>query len=206
MLETVQLGCNRGDRRVFSDLRVAVGPGQILTVLGENGSGKSSLLRTLCGLLTPDEGRVLWHGTDIAALGEQYRMQAAYLGHLNGVKDDLTPLENLHITMCLDGHMHTDGDLTAALEAVGIGAKTRRLAAQVLSQGQKRRVALARFWLTGRPLWILDEPFTSLDAAAVRLVTDRLSRHLDGGGSIVVATHQGLDLPRADLRRLRLTG
>ncbi|MBX3236097.1 MAG: cytochrome c biogenesis heme-transporting ATPase CcmA [Nitrospiraceae bacterium] len=206
MLEAVQLGCNRGDRRVFSDLRVTVGPGQILTVLGENGSGKSSFLRALCGLLTPDEGRVLWHGTDIAVLGEQYRMQVAYLGHLNGTKDDLTPMENLHITMSLDGHVPTDGELASALEAVGIGAKTRRLATQVLSQGQKRRVALARLWLTGRPVWILDEPFTSLDAAATRLVTDRLSLHLERGGSIVVATHQELDLPTIDLRCLRLAG
>lgn len=206
MLETIDLACARGERPLFSGLTVAVASGQLLAVVGENGSGKSSLLRMLCGLLPREQGRIQWDGTDIEQLREEYTRRLTYLGHLNGVKDDLTPVENLQISAHLFGDDQSDTSVRAALQAVGLGRHAHALPTRVLSQGQKRRVALARLWLSKRPLWILDEPFAALDEAGTALLTQQFKRHLDGGGMAVVATHQEIALSRESVRYLRIPG
>lgn len=206
MLQAVGLSCRRGERRLFSDLNVNVEPGTLLAVVGENGSGKTSLLRIFSSLLPPEGGSVLWDGQDIHQLKELYSGQLTYLGHLNGIKDDLTPLENLISAMSLAGEPCSSNGAKEALEAIGLKRPIHQLPSKVLSQGQKRRVALARLWLSTRPLWLLDEPFTSLDAASTNVVTKRLLAHLQRGGLAVLVTHQEIALPTEMVHRLRLTG
>lgn len=206
MLQAVALGCSRGERRLFSDLNVKVDRGTLLAVVGENGSGKTSLLRIFSSLLPPEQGSVLWEGQDIQQLKELYSGQLTYIGHLNGIKDDLTPLENLTSSMSLAGEPCSTNGAREALEAIGLKRPIHHLSSKVLSQGQKRRVALARLWLSTRPLWLLDEPFTSLDTAATGVVTQRLHTHLQSGGLAVVVTHQEVVLPAETVQRLRLTG
>jgi heme exporter protein A len=206
MLQAVALSCSRGDRRLFSNLNVTVKPGSLLAVSGENGSGKTSLLRILCSLLSPDQGTILWQGQDIRHLKELYCAQLTYVGHLNGIKDDLTAVENLTLSARLAGEESSGALAQEALEAVGLRRSIHLLPTRVLSQGQKRRVALARLWLSTRPLWLLDEPFTSLDTAATSFVTQRLQSHLGHGGMVVVATHQEVGLASDAVQRLRLTG
>ena len=206
MLETIDLACARGARDLFSGLNVTVTPGLLLAIVGENGSGKSSLLRMLCGLLPRERGAIQWNGTDIDRLQDEYTQHLTYLGHLNGIKDDLTPVENVQISAHLSGDDESVMSTREALEAVGLGTRVQGLPTRVLSQGQKRRVALARLWLSTRPLWILDEPFAALDERGTRLLTQQFQRHLDGGGMAVVATHQDIGLPQESVRSLRLPG
>lgn len=205
MLQAVSLRCSRGERRLFSDLNVKVERGSLLAVVGENGSGKTSLLRIFSSLLPPDQGSVLWEGEDIRQLKELYVGQLTYIGHLNGIKDDLTPLENVTSSMLLAGEPCSNDRAREALEAIGLKRPTHHLPSRVLSQGQKRRVALARLWLSTRPLWLLDEPFTSLDRAATNVVTQRLHTHLERGGLAVVVTHQEVSLPAQTVHRLNLS-
>ena len=204
MFQTVALRGSRGERLLFSDVSVTVKPGTLLAVLGANGSGKTSFLRMLCGLLLPDGGAILWQGKDIRQLKELYTAQITYIGHLNGIKDELTPVENLKVSACLAGDESSSAIVQKALEAVGLEQSVHRLPTRVLSQGQKRRVALARLWLSTRPLWLLDEPFASLDAVATRYLTQRLQSHLSNGGMVVVATHQEIALPTDSVQHLRL--
>ena len=205
MFQTVALSGSRGERKLFSDVSVTVNPGTLLAVVGENGSGKTSFLRILCGLLSPDKGSILWQGRDIRQLKELYSAQLTYIGHLNGIKDELTPVENLKVSAYLAGDESSGEIVPQALEAVGLGRVAHRLPTRVLSQGQKRRVALARLWLSTRPLWLLDEPFASLDTAATSCLTQRLQVHLSSGGMVVVATHQEIALPADSVQHLRLT-
>jgi heme exporter protein A len=206
MLDVVELRCSRGERLLFSDISVTVKPGHLLAVVGENGSGKTSLLRLVCGLSLPDSGEIVWRRNPIRQLKELYRAELIYIGHCNGIKDDLTPVENLKFSACLTGDDCSDTVIRDALEAVGIGRSAQLLPTRVLSQGQKRRLALARLWVSRRPLWVLDEPFSSLDATAARLVTQRLAAHLNDGGLAVVATHQEIAVGTGSLQHLRLTG
>jgi heme exporter protein A len=205
MFQTVALTGSRGERQLFSDVSVTIKPGTLLAVVGENGSGKTSFLRMLCGLLSPDRGTILWQGKDIRQLKELYSAQLTYVGHLNGIKDELTPVENLTVSACLAGDESSGAIVQKALEAVGLVRPVHRLPTRVLSQGQKRRVSLARLWLSTRPLWLLDEPFASLDAAATSYLTQRLHAHLRNGGMVVVATHQEIAIPADSIQHLRLT-
>jgi heme exporter protein A len=159
----------------------------------------------LCGLLSPDGGTILWQGKDIRQLKELYSAQLTYVGHLNGIKDELTPVENLTVSACLAGDESSGAIVQKALEAVGLVRPVHRLPTRVLSQGQKRRVTLARLWLSTRPLWLLDEPFASLDAAATSYLTQRLHAHLKNDGMVVVATHQEIAIPADSIQHLRLT-
>ena len=206
MLEAIDLACARGERELFSGLNVTVTPGLLFAIVGENGSGKSSLLRMLCGLLPRERGVIRWNGTDIAGMKDEYTQHLTYLGHLNGIKDDLTPIENLQISAELFGDDRSVTSACEALQAVGLGRRVQALPTRVLSQGQKRRVALARLWLSRRLLWILDEPFAALDDVGTALLTEQLSRHLDAGGMAVVATHQAVGVRQESLRSLRLPG
>lgn len=203
LLEAYDLQCTRGERALFSDLCFSVAAGGGLHVVGENGAGKTSLLRILCGLLAPTAGHVTWKGTAIGAQRETLGGDLVYLGHLNGVKDDLTATENLHFWAACTGRPALRTSIDAALATFGLASRAH-LPTRVLSQGQKRRVALARLLLaTESPLWILDEPFTALDGHGVAALRDVVELHLAGGGLMVLTTHQ--DVPLAgNMARLTL--
>lgn len=206
MLKADNLSCLRGERRLLTALSFTVQRGRLLAVTGENGSGKTSLLRMLCGLLPAEEGRILWHDEDIRACKERYLASLIYIGHLNSLKDDLTPVENVTISARLAGEEISAGTTGEALEAMGLARPLHLLPTKVLSQGQKRRVSLARLWLSQRPLWILDEPFAALDASATGLLVQQVKSHLNRGGVVIAATHQEIDVGPERLDRLRLDG
>ena len=194
----------RGDRRLFSNLDLSLAPGTYVQLTGPNGSGKTSLLRILCGLLAPAEGKIFWDGADIYSRREQYYTAVTYLGHRPGVKDELSALENLRIANALNGVEVSEGDARAALAQMGLSGR-ESLSARFLSEGQRRRVALARLLISQTRLWLLDEVLTSLDKGAVELVRSLITKHLNRGGIAIVATHQELELPAGVTKRLELT-
>ncbi len=203
MLNAIDLECVRGTRRLFSGVSFALAPGECLLVQGPNGSGKTSLLRILCGLARPEKGEVRWNGEPIGELGDEYREALAWCGHANALKDDLTPAENLIAAAALAGRPAGREQALSALEALGIG-HLDRLPVRSLSQGQKRRVSLARLPLAGRRLWVLDEPLTSLDVRAAETLSGMLDAHLEGGGIAALSSHQPLAL-RGAVRALALS-
>lgn len=203
MLTVQNLGCVRGDRLLFKNVGFELKAGGLLYVLGENGSGKTSLLRLLCGFLRPEDGAVHWHGNNIKQDPEVYRSSLLYIGHLNGLKDDLTALENLLISARLAGYEVNAEKALAALVRIGL-KHCSNLPVRVLSQGQKRRVALARLWLTKSPLWVLDEPFSALDASSVAVLASHLGEHLSNGGMTIITTHQDVTIGAKFTQTLRL--
>jgi heme exporter protein A len=202
-LEGIDLTCIRGDRKLFSGVNFLLESGGLMQVQGPNGSGKTSLLRMLCGLASPAEGEIRWDGTQIRSLGGDYFGAMTYLGHLGGVKDDLTAIENLRISSALGGVDLDERKAHDALQHMGLGGR-ELLPAKVLSQGQRRRVTLARLLVCGTVLWILDEPLTALDINAVKLVQGLMERHLEHGGMIVMTTHQEIEIAGAAIQRLQL--
>ena len=204
MLEAVDLQCVRGERTLFSGLDFSLERGALLRVAGANGSGKTSLLRIVCGLTPPAHGEVRWEGANIRALKEDYARQIVYIGHANALKDDLTARENLTIGSQLAGLDASPKSAEDALEQFGV-RHCAPLPARVLSQGQRRRVALARLALSSAvPLWVLDEPFTALDAKAVEDLQSLISAHVGRGGSVLLTTHQEVPIAAANARRLDL--
>ncbi|MEK6748081.1 MAG: cytochrome c biogenesis heme-transporting ATPase CcmA [Pseudomonadota bacterium] len=203
MLQIENICCERGDRRLFQGLSFAVGAGESMHVVGHNGSGKTTLLRALAGLLAPTEGTIRWREEDIRDLGEEYHQELAYLGHLNGNKGDLSVYENLRVAACLAGRMVTPEEVTAALRRIGLH-DCEDLPARILSQGQQRRVALARLFLTKAALWVLDEPFVALDTAAVATLQHEIDEHLRRGGIIVLTAHHEVQLNTGAPRLLEL--
>ena len=204
MLEADALECVRGERRLFAGLGFTLEAGELLYLQGRNGAGKTSLLRMLTGLLPPVAGEVRWRGESIARQGEQFRSELCYLGHLNAIKEELTPLENLGISARLAGEALDEAAALDALAQVGLAGR-EDLACKHLSQGQKRRVALARLVHEARPLWILDEPFVALDVAAVDWLAGVIGGHVARGGLVVMTTHQPVAIPGASVRELRLS-
>jgi len=188
-LEGDDLGSVRGDRRLFEHVGFALEGGELLHVTGPNGAGKTTLLRMVCGLVRPEAGEVRWGGEPIRALGEEYLARVTYLGHLNAIKDELTARENLRAAAALSGLDTPEARVDEALARMGVQAQAD-LPVKVLSQGQKRRSALARLLVSASPLWVLDEPFNALDKGAVETVRAAISGHLAGGGMALLTTHQ----------------
>lgn len=203
MLEGRRLTCVRDGRSLFKDLDLCLKPGAILQVEGINGAGKTSLLRILCGLTQPQEGIVLWKDEDIRRCRPLYYQALLYIGHNPGIKPELTPVENLRFFHSLGGHAGTDAALEQALEQAGLYGY-EDVPVRTLSAGQRRRVALARLWLTSASLWILDEPFTAIDQAGIRRLEARVMGHVQQGGAVMITSHQALRLDGCSLRRLSL--
>ena len=190
-LEIKDLACVRGDRLLFRDLGLAMAAGELVQVSGPNGCGKTSLLRIVCGLALAEVGSVLWHH-EPTGNSERFKQDCAYVGHRDGLKADLSARENLLFHSRLSG-----GDPEAvepAIERLELTA-CRDILAGHMSAGQRRRTALARLLLAGRRLWILDEPFTSLDVRGRGIVEDLLIEHQQGGGLSLFASHQALQGP-----------
>lgn len=191
MLAVQNLHCVRGGRRLFADLSFMVPGGTLLRIAGANGAGKTSLLRILCGLLLPSGGDVLWRETPIRRQREEYWRELRYIGHLAGVKDELTAEENLMFAANLSGLDIAAADARAALDRIGLG-KFAHLPVRMLSQGQRRRVALARLALpdNGAALWVLDEPLAALDTDAADCVLSLIDARLSTGAVVVMTSHQ----------------
>ena len=204
MLEAVSLTCVRGDRPLFAEASFTVEPGQALYVTGSNGAGKTSLLRLLCGLATPEVGEVRWQGESIRSLREEFSRHLAFVGHAAALKDELSACENLLTGTILSGRSLDRKHAVEALWQMGLKGR-EDLPARVLSQGQRRRVNLARLVLPDPPrLWVLDEPFNALDAKAVEQLRQILLKHVGGGGMLVFTTHQEVEFPAAMQKRITI--
>lgn len=204
MLEVINLACARGDHQLFSGLNFSLAEGELMQVQGENGSGKTTLLRTLCGFMQPAEGEIRWRGQNVQELDEEFFAEMIYLGHLNAIKDELNALENLHISAGLAGIAIDEQTALAALRRMGL-RRREHLPVKVLSQGQRRRVALSRLLLGNASLWILDEPLTALDVGAVGLMQELIGEHLSKGGMVIFTTHQPLQVEGVETRQLSLS-
>ncbi|HEY5603453.1 MAG TPA: cytochrome c biogenesis heme-transporting ATPase CcmA [Gammaproteobacteria bacterium] len=204
MLEVRELECVRGDHRLFKDLNFTLRPGELLYLRGKNGSGKTSLLRTICGLTTPAGGEVLWKGENIRSLRDEFNRGLTFLGHLNGIKGELNALENLQVASALSGEKVPENQIHDALQQIGLKGR-EDLPTKVLSQGQKRRVALARLLISKTTLWVLDEPFTALDVHAVELLKGLITRHLTSGGMVILTTHQHVAIDTGVLKEIDLS-
>jgi heme exporter protein A len=191
----------RGDRHVLKGVSLNLRPRQLLHVSGPNGTGKTTLLRVACGLLRPEQGRVSWLGKSISSIRVEYQAALAYASHEPALKGDLTALENLRFAVGLKRRV-TAGELRAHLDQTGVAA-CADLPARVLSAGQRRRVAMARVLAMSASLWLLDEPFTNLDAAGTDLMMGLLQSHVERGGAALVVAHHDLKMD-VDLRRLDL--
>ena len=192
MLNVSGLACSRGERRLFSDVDFSLAAGEWLHVQGENGSGKTSLMRLLVGLSPVDAGQIRWRNEPTPST--EFRRDLIYLGHHAAVKEDLTPLENLQLAAALDGVILDQGAALAALIRLGLRGR-EDLPVRVLSAGQKRRVLLARLLTRPALLWVLDEAFNALDVAAVKLLGELIAEHLAAGGMAVLTSHQPLPVP-----------
>jgi heme exporter protein A len=189
----------RGDRCLFQDLGFSIASRELLTIEGANGSGKTSLLRAIAGLIDLEQGLVRWNKADVKRNRQAFHANLVWMGHRPGFKGDLTLIENLRFESGLRSMMSA---AEHHLVRLGIATVTD-LPFRALSAGQQRRVALARMILADAPLWLMDEPFSNLDAAGQELVIALLREHLHDGGLCVMATHRrfGLD---AVVRRVRL--
>ncbi len=202
-LEARGLTCIRDDRTLFEDLEFRLEAGETLLLEGRNGSGKTSLLRILCSIRLPDAGSVNWCGTDIQKLGADYHEHVAYVGHRDGIKQDLTPLENLRMARAL-GRASVSKSCPDVLERFDLYG-FEDIPTYNLSAGQQRRLALARLLITESRLWILDEPFTSLDRHGIRLFETIMEKHIASGGMLVLTTHHKVNLNAATVQHINLS-
>ncbi|QKM63145.1 cytochrome c biogenesis heme-transporting ATPase CcmA [Polynucleobacter antarcticus] len=191
LLEANALVCVRGERKLFSSLSLQVFAGECWHVRGENGVGKTSLLRLLSGLASPESGDILWAGRSIHQEAQGYRQKLLFLGHRDALKEDLTALENLRMYAGIDGIALTDEDAVIALRRFGLKGR-EDLPVYCLSAGQKKRVLMARMVTRHAQLWILDEPFNALDATAVQELEQLIVDHLKSNGMVILTSHQAL--------------
>lgn len=191
----------RGERCLFEGLGFAVKSGELLILEGRNGCGKTSLMRAIAGMLSLETGEVFWNQTPVRQQRQEFHGSLVWLAHRTGLKGDLNMLENLHFERSL--RQQSAGDAESVYVRLGI-ERLRKLPLRSLSAGQQRRVALARLLLNDAVLWILDEPFTALDMAAVDLLQQVIRAHLDKGGMVVLTTHQEVPLTSGQVKRLKL--
>ena len=199
LLEVTGLSCRRGGRPVFAGLSFTLTGGELLALTGRNGSGKTTLLRALAQLVTTEAGQIRWQDEDVARDREAWRRQIAWLGHLDGLKGDLSVRENLSTAAKLRDE--PPDRIDQALASFDLAPLARR-EVRTLSEGQRRRVALARVASTHAPVWLLDEPLNALDAPSQAALRATLARHLASGGLAIAATHAPIDI--AGVRALDL--
>lgn len=188
MLALRQISCHKGDKTLFEQLQLSLSAGQLLFVRGENGVGKTTLLRIMAGLARPDDGQVIWCDNDIADTPESFNQALLYLGHKTGICGAMSARENLLFWQELQGlpELSDPYAILATLGLVGV----EDIPATLLSAGQQRRAALARLWLKIGGIWILDEPYTALDSKGIALVDAQIQRHREKGGIVVMTSHQ----------------
>jgi len=203
LLEVVKLSCARGDRPLFRHLSFHLKPGELIHLQGPNGAGKTTLLRTLCGLSRPLEGEIRWQGQPVREVETEFRTALCHIGHANALHGDLSGAENLDFDACLGGGRGMSG--REALSETGL-ARTAGLPTKLLSQGQKRRTALAALLVQAKPLWILDEPLAALDVRACEALLARFAAHLNTGGAIILTSHQEVNLKDTAVLQLALEG
>ena len=196
MLTASNLSLSRGDRRLFSGVSFTLESGHWLHLEGDNGVGKTSLLRLVCGLISLEEGEIRWKGQATVKTPEEFRADLVYLGHQLALKEDLSPLENLRADAAVSGRELSVADAMAALARMGLRSR-EHLPVRVLSQGQKRRTALSRLIVSTAALWILDEPFVALDSAAQNALTGVINAHLSRQGMVLLTSHQAVSLAGA---------
>jgi heme exporter protein A len=196
LLATESLSCERGDRRLFTGVNFSLKAGEALRIAGANGAGKTTLLRAVVGLSQHYDGQVSWRGSNIQAVKTAYLSQLLYLGHAPGVKPLLSPLENLRWWAKL--HLPEINDEAVLMDALAQVGLTHYLHSPCvyLSAGQQRRIALARLFLSRQLLWVLDEPFTAIDASGVALLEQQFEKHLGNGGIVLLTTHQPIGNPK----------
>lgn len=193
-LRLESITCVRGDRTLFEELNLEINPGSILRISGDNGSGKSSLLRILCGLLTPHAGKVFWGSDPITEDRDQFHGELIYLGHIPALKADFSAIENLMSLALLGGQSISNEEAMNALREAGLDRQAHRFI-RTLSQGQKQRIALSRLLLPQpKSFWILDEPFNALDRDANRALQNLLINHVNRGGIVALSSHQDLQI------------
>ncbi|WJG08591.1 cytochrome c biogenesis heme-transporting ATPase CcmA [Aliiglaciecola sp. LCG003] len=195
LLSGQNLSCVKQDRTLFENITFSVHPAELLYIRGQNGSGKTSLLRILVGLSDPASGAVLFNGQSIIEVADAYHQGLVYFGHKLGLNLSLNGIENLQFWCQLNNVVVDDNQLFALMAALGL-VGLEDLPVRQLSAGQQRRVALARLWLkTDAKIWILDEPFTALDVQGIELLKSKMVQHLSQGGGVIITSHQQLDIP-----------
>ncbi len=202
MIEAQNIAIARGTQKLFQNLNFKVQAGEILHIEGENGAGKSTLLRVLLGLCPPDSGQILWHNTPLKR-AQNFKENLCYIAHSNAIKEELTPLENLTMNARIAGINLPLKEAVEALDAVQLKNRAY-LPAKFLSQGQKRRVALARLFFDSRPLWVLDEPFVALDSKALEWLVGKINQHLEKNGALIFTSHQRIEGILRPMNHLRL--
>lgn len=193
MFSVSNLSCSKGDKRLFSGVSFTLQPGQWLHLEGDNGVGKTSLLRLACGLSALEDGEITWNNQAVSKDPQTFRANLAYLGHQLALKDDLSPLENLQTDAAIVGRQLTASDAKQALAQMGLRGR-ENLPVRVLSQGQKRRTALARLLVSSAKLWVLDEPFVALDSMAQNALSEVINAHLAKEGMVLLTSHQAVSL------------
>lgn len=203
LLRIADLSCRRGERLLFRGLDLTLAAGEAVQVAGANGRGKTTLLRTVCGLQRPETGTVHWRGHDIRRDPDAFAGNCLYLAHENALNPDLTARENLAALTRVMGDRSDAAAIDEALADMGATAWAD-LPCRSLSAGQRRRSALARLRLSRAPLWLLDEPAAALDADARGLLAECIGDHVGAGGSVLFTTHEPLTLPGIELRIVEL--
>ena len=193
LLQAVNVACERGGRSLFQPISFSLAAGAAMHLQGDNGAGKTTLLRSLSGLSPLAQGEVLWRGEPTSTAASDFKREMLYLGHALGLKDELTALENVQLNAAMAGQTLGREQALQALASQGLKSRAH-LPLRVLSQGQKRRVALARLQVAQATLWLLDEPFVALDTEAVQALQLLLQQHLAKGGALVFTSHQAVDL------------
>ncbi|MGV6858693.1 MAG: cytochrome c biogenesis heme-transporting ATPase CcmA [bacterium] len=201
-LEVENLACRRGDRLLFKKQSFELSNGQLLLVEGRNGSGKTTLLKTLVTLRLQDRGTILWNGSPIEKQGSEYLKHVAWLGHHNGIKNDLTAAENLRITRSL--MVPNSRKISDVLEVIGLKGY-RHTAARNFSAGMRRRLGIARLLLSEAKLWILDEPQSALDKKGIELFESLATEHMNQGGMVVMTSHHDVGFHAKYIKTLRLS-
>ncbi len=201
LLSARGLTCIREERVLFEALDVNISAGDIVQIEGPNGAGKTSLLRILAGLSQPYDGTVYFQNTPVAQQRENFHQNLLYLGHLPGVKGEMTAQENLAFNLSLQGL--NAGCAEQTLAEVNLLGFEDALASH-LSAGQHRRISLARLWQSQHKVWILDEPFTAIDKLGVEKLEQLFLQHADNGGCVILTTHQDLSLPAERVKKVTL--